>query len=78
MNDEYSIENDDYYKTYMSNPERGERTAKRHKTIIGKLYEATGLTIGEIIQTCIDEQTIVTRIKLPPPQTKMEMNVLKS
>ncbi len=63
-----SIENNDYYKTYISNPERNEDTANRYKRILKKLCKATGCTIDEIITTCIDEQTIVTTIPLEPDE----------
>ena len=66
MDFDSSIENNDYYRTYIANPERNEDTAKRYKRILKKLCKATGCTIDEIITTCIDEQTIVTTIPLEP------------
>lgn len=72
MNSEYEVENDDYYKAYMSKPERNESTGKRYKTILRKVYKSTGCTVGEIIKKCLDEQSIVTIEELPPDENGNE------
>ncbi|MCR5026150.1 MAG: tyrosine-type recombinase/integrase [Methanobrevibacter sp.] len=72
MNSEYEVENDDYYKAYMSKPERNESTGKRYKTILRKVYKSTGYNVGEIIEKCLDEQSIVTRETLAPDENGNE------
>lgn len=66
MSGKYKVENDEYYKTFISKPSRNENTAKKYKRILNKFYKSTGKTIGEIITICIDEQNIVTTVKLSP------------
>ena len=72
MSLEYNVENDDYFKNFISNPLRNENTAVMYKKIFRKLYKATGTTLKDIVTNCIDEQNIVTTVKLTPDENGNE------
>ena len=72
MSSEYNVENDDYFKNFISKPTRNENTANKYKKLFTKLCKATNSSLEEIITTCIDEQNIVTTVKLPPDENGNE------
>ena len=69
---EYNVENDDYFKNFKSKPTRNENTTDKYEKVLTKFYKATGSTLEEIITTCIDEQNIVTTVKLSPDKNGNE------
>lgn len=72
MSSEYKVENDEYYKNFAVQPSRNGKTTENYKKILRKFCRATGKTLSEIITTCIDEQSIVTTIKLDPDENGNE------
>lgn len=72
MSSKYNVENDDYFKNFISKPTRNENTANKYKKLFTKLCKATNSSLEEIITTCIDEQNIVTTVKLPPDENGNE------
>ena len=72
MLSEYKVENDEYYKNFAVQSSRNKRTTENYKKVLIKFCRATGKTLTEIITTCIDEQAIVTTIKLDPDENGNE------
>ena len=68
MLSEYKVENDEYYKNFVAQSSRTERTTENYRKVLRKFCMATGKTLTEIITTCIDEQSIVTTVKLDPDE----------
>ena len=68
MNDKYNVEDDEYYQKHVAKPSINENTAKKYKKVLTKFCRATNKTLGEIINSCIDEQNVVTTIELPPDE----------
>ena len=72
MLSEYKVENDEYYKNFVAQSSRTERTTENYKKVLKKFCIATGKTLTEIVTTCIDEQSIVTTVKLDPDENGNE------
>ena len=72
MPSEYKVENDEYYKNFAAQPSRNEKTTDNYRKVLIKFCRATDKTLTEIITTCIDEQNIVTTIKLEPDENGNE------
>ena len=68
MLSEYKVENDEYYKNFVAQSSRTERTTENYRKVLRKFCIATGKTLTEIVTTCIDEQSIVTTVKLDPDE----------
>lgn len=56
----------------MSKTSRTDSTIEKYKKLLYKFCKATGKTLDEIITTCIDEQNIVTTVKMPPDENGNE------
>ena len=69
---EYKVENDEYYKNFVAQSSRTERTTENYRKVLRKFCIATGKTLTEIVTTCIDEQSIVTTVKLDPDENGNE------
>ena len=72
MSSEYKVENDEYYKSFAFQTSRNEKTTEHYKKVLRKFCRATSKTLTEIITTCIDEQSIVTTVKLEPDENGNE------
>ena len=72
MLSEYKVENDEYYKNFVAQSSRTERTTENYRKVLKKFCIATGKTLTEIVTTCIDEQSIVTTVKLDPDENGNE------
>lgn len=72
MLSEYNVENDEYYKNFVAQSSRTERTTENYRKVLKKFCIATGKTLTEIVTTCIDEQSIVTTVKLDPDENGNE------
>ncbi len=72
MLSEYKVENDEYYKNFVAQSSRTERTTENYRKVLRKFCIATGKTLTEIVTTCIDEQSIVTTVKLDPDENGNE------
>ena len=68
MLSEYKVENDEYYKNFVAQSSRTERTTENYRKVLRKFCIATGKTLTKIVTTCIDEQSIVTTVKLDPDE----------
>lgn len=66
MNADYTVKNDDFYQNFMSQHPRSNNTIIKYEKVLTKLCKANNKTLDEIITTCIDEQSIVTTVKLSP------------
>ena len=72
MSSKYDVENDEYYKNFAAQSSRNEKTTENYKKVLRKFCKATDKTLTKIIITCIDEQSIVTTIKLDPDENGNE------
>ena len=72
MLSEYKVENDEYYKNFVAQSSRTERTTENYRKVLKKFCIATGKTLTEIVTACIDEQSIVTTVKLDPDENGNE------
>ena len=72
MLSEYKVENDEYYKNFVAQSSRTERTTENYRKVLRKFCIATGKTLTEIVTACIDEQSIVTTVKLDPDENGNE------
>lgn len=72
MSSGYDVENDEYFINYISDPSRNENTTYLYKKVLNKFCKATNSTLGDIIDTCINEQNIITTVKLSPDENGNE------
>ena len=72
MLSEYKVENDGYYQNFAAQSSRTEKTTENYRKVLRKFCIATGKTLTEIVTTCIDEQSIVTTVKLDPDENGNE------